>query len=215
MSVRIFSCGNNLENLNICINENVIGFRRMHNDILYDDIVYIVIKKDKISHCCARAMISNPTDYIPWEQPELYVLCYRIKNIEFCKPFSLEFLKNTTAGNYWGVKYIRGSHPIKDEDALFVLSETFNKNIINKFHQFTDTDINPPKGKRGRKKKIDFEDNNRITDEVQNEEDEEDNSFIDIMSTFKVVKFKNETDENYGLENLVNNNFYKLFNHIQ
>ncbi len=216
MSARIFSCGNNLENLNICIKEKVIGFRRMHNDILYDDIVYIVIKKDKISHCCARAMISNPTDYIPWEQPELYVLCYRIKNVEFCNPFSLEFLKNTSAGNYWGVKYIRGSHPIKDEDALLKLSETFNKNIANNFHQFTDIDINPPKGKRGRKKKNIIEDNSQNSvDDVLNEVEEEDDSSIDIMSTFKVVKFKNETDENYGLENLVNNNFYKLFNHIQ
>lgn len=216
MGVRVFSCGNNLVNLNICIKDKVIGFRRMHNDILQGDMVYIVIKKDKVSHCCARAIVSNITDYVPWEEPERYVLCYRIKDIEFCEPFSLEFLKNTSAGNAWGAVYIRGSHTIKDEDALGMLSDNFDKNISNNFYQFSDTDINPPKGKRGRKKKnVDVIDTIQNFEEESNEEDEEDNSSIDIMSTFKVVKFKNETDENYGLENLVNNNFYKLFNHIQ
>lgn len=210
MSVRIFSCGNNLENLNICIQEKVIGFRRMHNEKLQNDIVYMAIKKDKVSHCCARAVISNVTDYVPWEQPELYVLCYRIKNIEFCKPFSLEFLKNTSAKNAWGAIYIRGSLSIKDENALAMLSENFENNISNKFYQFTDTEINPPKSKRGRK--------SRNTNTINHQDDltdEEDISSVEIMGTFKIVKFKNETDKNYGLEYLVNKNFYKLFVNFQ
>lgn len=186
----------------------------MHNDITQGDIVYLAIRMPKVNYCCARAVISNITDHTPWESPELYVLCYRIENIEFCNPFSLEFLKNTSAGNAWGAVYIRGNHLIKDEDALTMLPENFNKNISNKFYQFKDAEVKPPKGKRGRKKKE--IDNIEVEQNLPEESiDEEDDSFVDIMSTFKVVKFKNETDKNYGLENLVNNNFYKLFNHIQ
>lgn len=217
MSVRIFSCSNNLENLKICIKEKVIGFRKMHNDITTGDIVYMAIRMPKINHCCARAVISNITDFVPWENPELYVLCYRIENIEFCNPFSLDFLKNTSAGDAWGAIFIRGSLSIKDKDALTMLSENFNKNTTAKFYPFKDIDINPPKGKRGRKKKeIDnSETQHNLTEEPIDENEEADDSFVDIMSTFKVVKFKNERDENYGLQKLVNDNFYKLFNHIQ
>lgn len=218
MSVRIFSCGDNLENFKICLKEKVIGFRKMHYDIVQGDIVYMAIRMraPKINYCCARAIISNITDYVPWENPELYVLCYRIENIEFCNPFSLDFLKNTSAGDAWGAIFIRGSLTIKDKDALIMLPENFNNNISCKLYQFKDIDINPPKGKRGRKKKeidtIEVEQNS--TKESAYEDEESDDSFVDIMSTFKVVKFKNEKDEKYGLQNLVNNNFYKLFNHI-
>lgn len=218
MSVRIFSCSNNLENLKICIKEKVIGFRRMHNDITQGDIVYLTIRMPKINYCCAKAVISNITDYVPWENPELYVLCYRIENIEFCNPFSLNFLKNTSAGDAWGAIFIRGSLSIKDKDALTMLSENFNKNVSSKFYPFKDIEINPPKGRRGRKKKEfdNNEDEQNLIEEPPIEDDEDcDDSFVDIMSTFKVVKFQNETDKNFGLENLVNSNFYKLFHHIQ
>ena len=219
MSVRIFSCSNDLENLKICIKEKVIGFRRMHNDIIEGDIVYLSIRMPKINHCCARAVISNVTDYIPWENPELYVLCYRIENIEFCNPFSLEFLRNTSAGNAWGAFYIRGSLQIKDKDALKMLPENFNKNISDKFYPFKISDVNPPKGKRGRKKKnidtIEIEQDLVEESTEQEDEDEIDDSIVNIMSTLKVVKFKNETDKKYGLEILVNENFYKLFSHVK
>lgn len=216
MSVRIFSCSNDLKNLKICIKEKVIGFRRMHNDIVQGDIVYLSIRMPKINHCCARAVIANITDYVPWENPELYVLCYRIENIEYCNPFSLEFLKNTSAGDAWGAIFIRGSLSIKDNEALTLLSENFNRNISSKFYPFNDLEVNSPKGKRGRKKKEII--NNyveQIVTEESMDDEEKDDSFVEIMSTFKVVKFKNETDKSFGLENLVNSNFYKLFNHVQ
>ena len=217
MNVRIFSCGDNLENLKICLKEKVIGFRRMHYDIVQGDMIYIAIRMrvPKINYCCARATISNITDYVPWENPELYVLCYRIENIEFCNPFSLDFLKNTSAGDAWGAIFIRGSLTIKDKDALIMLLESFNNNISSKLYQFKEIDINPPKGRRGRKKKeidsIEVEQNSA----KDSSDEENDDDFVNIMSTFKVVKFKNETDKIFGLENLVNNNFYKLFNHVQ
>lgn len=70
MGAIIFSCSNNLENLKICIKEKVIGFRRMHNDITKGDKVYLSIRMPKINYCCARAIISNATDFAPWDEPE-------------------------------------------------------------------------------------------------------------------------------------------------
>lgn len=205
MSVRIFSCGNDLKNLEICIKEKVIGFRRMRNGILPNDIIYLVFKKEKISHCYARAIISRITDYRPWEEPERYLLCYRIENIEYCNPFSIEFLKNAPGGKSWGLVYVVNSSPI-DEVATNMLSENFKKNISDKPYQFFEPETNLSKSKKERKKKA------HITTETNL--DNENASPVCIMSTFKVVTFKNETDKNYGLEYLVNNNFYKLFNYI-
>lgn len=221
MGTIIFSCSNDLENLKICIKEKIIGFRRMHYGISKGDTVYLAIRMPKINFCCAKAIISNKTDYIPWRNPELYVLCYRIENIEFCTPFSLDILKNTSAKNAWGAVYIRGNRLITDLDALTLLAENFNKNISNKFYPFKDTEINPPKGKRGRKKKnINDAEMKNILIETSSDEDEDEeidnpNTLTDIMSTFKVVKFKSEKHKSLGLEGLVNNNFYKLFNNIQ
>lgn len=207
VSVRIFSCGNNLENLNICMNENVIGFRHLFSEDIQNDTIYIVIKKDGISHCCARATISFVTDYIPWEQPEIYVLCHRIKNIEYCTPFSLDFLKDTSAGKLWGLSYIQGSKIIKDKNALKMLKEHFQANQSENFYQFTEEEISPPKKKRGRKPKTTIIES-ETSDDVMGADE---SGKFDIMGTFKTVKFKNETDVFKGLETLVNENFYKLF----
>lgn len=217
MSVRIFSCGNNLDNLNICIKERVIGFRHMFSEDIQNDTVYIVIKKDGVSHCCARAIISHETDYVPWEQPELYVLCHRIENIEYCNPFSLTFLRDAEAGNSWGAVYIRGSHAIKDEIALKMLTENFIKNFSSVFYIFSELEVCPPKKKRGRKKLVNI--NALVDTNVEMDLEDcmgaDDSSKIHIMGTFKTIKFRNETDNNRGLEPLVNNNFYNLFKTFQ
>lgn len=207
MNVRIFSCGKNLKHLNICIEEKVVGFKHMFSQSLENDLLYIVIKMDKMSYCCARAKVSFVTDYNPWDNPELYLLCYRIKNIEFCTPFSLQFLKDTSAGNSWALSYIIGSKIISDEKALNVLSENFEINKSKNFYQFTEEEINPPKKKKGRKLKTTIVESETLDDAMGGDESRK----FDIMGTFKTVKFKNETDMFKGLETLVNENFYKLF----
>ena len=216
MSVRILSFGKNLKHLNICIEEKIIGFKHMFSQNIENDLLYIVVGK---SFCCARATISYAVDYNPWDNPELYVLCHRIKNIEYCTPFSLKFLENTSAGKAWALAFVQSSKIIKDEDALKMLHENFQNNISNKFYQFAEDEINPPKKKRGRKPSNVIENTDSCDKEMvlDNNIDDDDNDVdpIDIMSTFKTIKFVNESDKLNGLEALVNKNFYKLFTSFQ
>lgn len=220
MSVRILSFGNNLKHLNICIEEKIIGFKHMFNQNIEGDLLYILIGK---SFCCARATISFAVDYNPWDNPELYVLCHRIKNIEFCTPFSLKFLEKTKAGKTWALAFVQSSKIIKDEDALKMLDKNFQNNVSSKFHQFTEEEIDPPKKKRGRKPKNAIENNDAYDNEInlnnnvnENIDINDDNiEPIDIMSTYKTIRFVNESDKLNGLETLVNNNFYRLFTMFQ
>lgn len=214
MSTRIFSCGKSLENFKICIAQRVIGFRFMFNENIQGDTVYLVLTKDKISHCYARATVSSMTENAPWEDSSVYVQCNKIQNIEFCTPFSLGFLKNTSAGKSWYLVFAQKSKAIKDDTAIKMLNEHFEQNISDKFYEPTEDEINPPPKKRGRKPK-----QNINTDLIPNDIDDvmgaDDNSKFDIMCTLKTVKFKNEIDTVKGLEILVNENFYKLFVSIQ
>lgn len=217
-NVRIFSCGNNLINYNLCISEKVIGFRHMFSEPLKGDIVYLTLKVNNVSHCCARATIGAVTNYAPWEDADVYSLCHKISNIEFCTPFPLDFLKTTSAKRYWGMVYIIGSKVIKDDKALTLLNEHFCKNKCDKMHLFTEEDVNPPKKKRGRKKRSSDESSAETPDDnldLESVMGADDNSQLNIMGTFKTVKFKNEMDENRGLEALVSNNFYNLFNFFE
>lgn len=216
MSVRILSFGKNLKHLNICIQDKVVGFNHMFSQSLENDLLYIVVGK---SYCCARAKISFITDYNPWDNPESFPLCCRIKDIEFCNPFSLKFLENTSAGKAWALSYIIGSKIINNKDAIDMLSEKFENNKSNKFYLFKEEEINPPKKKRGRKPYIITESSDSNYDEISNNsvDDIIDSNVesIDIMSTFKTIKFINESDKLNGLETLVNKNFYKLFTMFQ
>ncbi len=215
MSTRILSFGNNLKHLNICIEEKIVGFKHMFSQSIENDLLYIVIKANRMSYCCARAIISFTTDYNPWDNPELYPLCCRIKNIEFCKPFLLQFLENTSAGKTWALPFVIGSKIITDKNAINMLSQNFEINKSDKFHHFTEEEINPPKKKRGRKPNYS---NSQEESEInKNDTSDEDKSIepIEIMSTFKTIKFYNEQDSLNGLEALVNKNFYRLFTIFQ
>lgn len=196
----------------------------MFSQSIENDLLYIVIKTEEASCCCARATISFSVDYNPWDQPELYTLCHRIKDIEFCNPFSLDFLENTSAGKAWALAFVQSSKIIKDKDAIKMLQENFQNNITSQFYQFKEDEINPPKKKRGRKpnniiKNNDVCDNEIITnsdvDRYIDSNDDSEVDPIDIMSTFKTIKFINESDKLNGLETLVNKNFYKLFTMFQ
>lgn len=224
-NIRIFSCGDNLVNFRKCMEEKIIGFRHMFSESIKGDTVYISLKVNKISHCCARATVGTITDVVPWDEPEKYQLCHKITNIEFCTPFPLDFLKETSAKKHWGMVFIIGSKVIRDKKALTLLEEHFENNKCDTLYNFADEEVHPPKQKRGRKKKtfnidtvIDSTEENITTDENTDLESimgADDNSKFDIMGTFKIVKFKNETDRNKGLEPLVSSNFYKLFNFFE
>lgn len=221
-NVRILSCSHSLKSYKLCISDKVAGFRKMFSESGKGDILYIAIHINGISHCCARAILGSPTDYTPWENPELYPLCHKLTNIEFCKPFSLKILENAPAGRNWGCVYTQGSKAIKHSEAVALLEKYFEKNKCNNMYEITEDDVNPPKRLGGRKKKNNSNSNveakNNIDEDCVDLDSiigEDDNEKINIMGTFKTVKFKNEIDKNRGLDAIVSKNFYNLFNFFE
>lgn len=190
MSYRILNCSKSLENYYLCINEKIIGFTYKCASI--NDIVYICVKIDKYILCGARAVLSELTDYKPWEDADKYKQCFSIKNIEYCQPFKLNILSNIEHRN-WYLMFVQSSKTIKDESAIKLLNNTFRDNKIDKLFLF-------PENKTITKNNTDNNENNSIDKDV-----------IDIMGTFQTINFKNETDKYRGLQELVNRNFYNLF----
>ncbi|MEK4824473.1 hypothetical protein NSS71_07935 [Niallia sp. FSL W8-0951] len=189
MSVRILHCSKSINNYNICVKEKVVGFSKRLAET--GDLIYIVVKHDKVTYCGVRGVIGEQTDYKPWENSELYVQSFNLENIEYCKPFNLSILASV-GGKSWGIKYTQASKAIRDEEAINLLNEEFNVNKTNEFHSFLENDHED----------VVIED--ETLENVDNDE-------LDIMGTFLTVKFHSEQHKSRGLETLVNKNFYNLF----
>lgn len=186
---RILNCSTNVKNFYTCINEHVVGFtNRIASS---DDIIYFAVKQEHENLCVARAILSEPTDYQPWNDGKKYRQCFSIKNIEYCSPFCLKDL-SSIGGKNWYLKYCQASKEIKYKSAIDFLNEKFSINQTDKIHIFNTY--------------------NEDTDESQNNNEENTPSDkINITATFQTISFKNEQDKHRGLENLVNNHFYDLF----
>lgn len=202
MIVRTLHCSNNIENYNLCLDHKIVGFG--HRGPFPNDKIYLLLKKDRKSLCGARFELDSVTDERPWEDADRYVLCYSIKNIEFCKFFDLEFLSDI-GGNYWTLKYLQGSKKF-DEFAAKRLDEEFNKNKCTE-RQF----IKIENKKSNKILNEDIEDNEIKEEEIAQIIQEIPEAEIKIMGTFQTINFQNETDKLRGLEPLVNKNFFNLF----
>lgn len=209
-NTRILHCGKLIDNYNICINNKVAGFSQRFRYGGKGDTVYLSVKIGKRSLCGARAVLDDFTDNKPWNDADKYIQCFKLKDIEFCNPFDISILKNV-GGNAWGIKYLIGSKSIKEESAIELLKNEFNKNITDKFYIFTDeskTNI-----------EVETEEDEDIIDDEGNVDSDLDGVIdtdyeeekLDILGTFQTVKFKNETDPIRGLEPLVTEYFYMLF----
>lgn len=203
MAVRTLHCSTNIENYNICLDNQVAGFG--HRGALPDDKLYLLVKKDRKTLCGARFELDSVTDERPWEDADRYVLCYSIKNIEFCNFFDLEFLGDV-GGHYWTLKYLQGSKAI-DEVAAKRLDEEFNK------HKCAERQYLKIEMKKSAKDSNEDTDDESVIDDSEIEEiiREVPEAEIKIMGTFQTVNFQNETDKFKGLETLVNKNFFNLF----
>ncbi len=203
MAVRTLHCSTNIENYNICLDNQVAGFG--HRGALPDDTIYLLVKKDRKTLCGARFELDSVTDERPWEDADRYVLCYSIKNIEFCNFFDLEFLGDV-GGHYWTLKYLQGAKAI-DEVAAKRLDEEFNK------HKCAERQYLKIEMKKSAKDSNEDTDDESVIDDSEIEEiiREVPEAEIKIMGTFQTVNFQNETDKFKGLETLVNKNFFNLF----
>ena len=124
MSVRTLHCSSNIENYNLCLDRAVAGFGKRGPES--NDKVYLLIKDGKKTFCGARFDLADVTAEKPWEDADRYVLCYSIKNIEYCKFFDVRFLSQV-GGKYWNLKYLQGSKAF-DAEAEKRIDEEFNKN---------------------------------------------------------------------------------------
>jgi cysteinyl-tRNA synthetase len=201
VSARVLNCSKMIDNYYLCINEKVAGFAQRIAE--KGDIIYIVVKVDKVTVCGARGILDAPTDYKPWEDADKYVQCFNIINLEYCQPFAINIVKQYE-GKYWGAKILQMSKTIKNETTVDLLNNTFNENKINNVFIFDEY-------KKEIQQKEEDSNNSIDTEEIC----EENNEKLDIMGTFQTIKFKNETDKVMGLEGLVSDNFYNLFTHFQ
>jgi len=197
MAVRILHCGKSIRNYNLCIEHKVAGFTKRGKNI--GDIIFLVVKVKKQSLCGLRAKLADTTDIKPWDDAENYVSCFMMEDIEYCKPFDIKVLAKV-GGKSWGLKYLQGSKPIEDEEAIRILNDNFNQNRIDKPKYFEPLEAPPIKTPPI-----------HIGKPPEESPDEPPEEPIAIMGTFQTIKFKNETDKFRGLEKLVNDNFYNCF----
>lgn len=202
MKVRISHCSVLVENYNLCLTDKVSGFT--NRGAQSKDLVYLAVKIGKKSLCGARFILDEPTDYKPWKDAERYVNVFTVKQIEFCEPFEISILSEV-GGKYWAMKYIQGSKPINDEEAIELLEQEFLKNKSETSFNFENNYVTGNEDEEYTEITIEDE------KELINLEKEIPNVKVDIMGTFQTVQFSNETDKIKGLEPLVNENFYMLF----
>ncbi len=200
MSVRILHCSTSVTNYNTCVKEQVAGFTNRGPNS--GDIIYLVVKVDDVTYCGARFILDEVTDFKPWEDAEKYVHALTIKNIEYCQPFDISILSKA-GGKYWGVKYLQGAKPIRDQEAIKLLDDTFQKNKSDKFVEFETNESDDDEGQEDV-----YIENEKEAGQVLKVIPE---AKLEIMGTFQTVHFVNETDKISGLEVLVNENFYSLF----
>lgn len=195
--VRVLHCGKSIKNYYLCIESRIVGFTQRFSSGGTGDQIYIAVNVNGKSLCGVRALLGEITDQKPeWEDSERYIRCYKIKNLEFCELFDLSILRKVD--KRWGAKFILSSKSINVQKAISTLEKKFNSSKCDTLDLSLITCINTVPVEDG----ID-EDNKTINDEK-----------IQLLGTFETVRFKNETDPNKGLEGLVNQNFYDLFESI-
>lgn len=207
-SVRILHCGELLENYYLCITEKVAGFTQRFRDGGTGDLVYLTVKVGKKSLCGARGILGELTDIKPWKDAEKYIQCFKLKELEFCEPFDISPLREV-GGKSWAVKYLQRSKLIKDVEAVNILNNSFIKNRTKDLYLFNDSNEDHIPDEL--QKDYNFKDIEEDDDFEEHKDIEEDEEKLDILGTFQTIRFKNETDPIRGLEPLVREYFYQLF----
>lgn len=198
-NVRILHCGKSVKNYYICMSSKIVGFTQKFSNGGTGDCIYIAVNSDGKSICGARATLGELVEEKPeWEDRERFIKCYKIEDIEFCQFFDLSILKKVDKN--WGAKFLLSSKPIVVKRAINLLDKKFNTlkcdeldlSLVAKIDEMGLT-----------KEELNVDESIETKDEK-----------IDLLGTFETVRFKNETDLNRGLEILVNENFYNLFEAI-
>lgn len=181
------------------MSSKIVGFTQRFSNGGTGDRIYIAVNSNGKSVCGARAILGEPVEQKPeWENGERLIRCYRIKDIEFCQFFDLSILKKVDKN--WGAKFVLSSKPIIVKKAINLLDKKFNDLKCDELDLSLISTI-------------------AVTESEQEESNEEElvnlkDEKVDLLGTFETIRFRNETDLNKGLEHLVNQNFYNLFESI-
>ena len=181
------------------MSSKIVGFTQRFSNGGTGDRIYIAVNSNGKSVCGARAILGEPVEQKPeWENGERLIKCYRIKDIEFCEFFDLSILKKVDKN--WGAKFVLSSKPIVVKKAINLLDKKFNDLKCDELDLSLISTI-------------------AVTESEQEESNEEElvnlkDEKVDLLGTFETIRFRNETDLNKGLEHLVNQNFYNLFESI-
>lgn len=199
MAVRIAHCGKSTGNYNLCQAEKVLGFTRRGPQT--GDLVYLAVRQGKSTLCGMRARLADPTDYRPWPDADRYVVSYTLEDVEYCEPFDVQFLAEV-GGEFWILKFLQGAKAIQDAAATTLLDEHFAKRRTTSptllvAAQNHDADATT---EADGEEAVDFGAVHEIPEDR-----------VTVMGTFQTIRFRSETDENQGLEPLVNRHFYSLF----
>ena len=187
---KFLNCGKSIENYFTCMKSNVAGFTKRFAK--KGDIIYFVVKNEKISYLTAKGLLGEETDKKPWEDAERYIQSFNVDEIIYCEPIALcEFKEHFKKP--WAI-YLQSPKSLKIE--LYYKFEEINHDIEQLELEVGDEDIED-------------------TMDTDNNEETINEDKVDIMCTFQTIRFKNETDKSMGLEVLVNDNFYNLFTHFQ
>lgn len=198
-NVRILHCGKSVKNYYICMSSKIVGFTQKFSNGGTGDRIYIAVNADGKSICGARATLGELVEEKPeWENSEQFIKCYKIEDIEFCQFFDLSILKKVDKN--WGAKFLLSSKPIVVKRAINLLDKKFNTLKCDEL----DLSLVAKIDEMGlSKEELNVDESVETNDEK-----------IDLLGTFKTIRFRNETDLNRGLETLVNQNFYNLFEDI-
>lgn len=201
---KFLNCGKSIQNYFTCMDNNVAGFTKRFAK--KGDIVYFVVKSEKVSYLTARGVLGEETDKKPWEDADRYIQSFEVDEIIYCKPIALSEFKEYFS-KFWPI-YLQSPKSLKNEkDVLCKIEKYIDSNKIEHYYRFEESNQVELEGN-------DDDETGEIKEKDAIEEMLDENK-VDIMGTFQTIRFKNETDKSMGLEVLVNDNFYNLFTHFQ
>ena len=201
---KFLNCGKSIQNYFTCMENNVAGFTKRFAK--KGDIVYFVVKDDKVSYLTGKGLLGEETDKKPWEDADRYIQSFEVDEIIYCKPIALSEFKEYFS-KFWPI-YLQSPKSLKNEkDVLCKIEKYIDSNKIEHYYRFEESNQVELEGN-------DDDETGEIKEKDAIEEMLDENK-VDIMGTFQTIRFKNETDKSMGLEVLVNDNFYNLFTHFQ
>ena len=200
---KFLNCGKSIQNYFTCMENNAAGFTKRFAK--KGDIVYFVVKDEKVSYLTAKGLLGEETDKKPWEDAERYIQSFNIDEITYCKPIALGEFKGYFK-KLWPI-YLQSPKSLSNEkEVLCEIEKYIDNNKIESYYKFGEPN------QEFERLELEVNDNEEIED-IMVEDSNEDK--VDIMGTFQTIRFKNETDKSMGLEVLVSDNFYNLFTHFQ